>query len=107
MTLNCPARGTPSPTIVWLRNGQLLGTQNDTGHFILVSGGKQLKIDSADFNHNGSYSCIATNAAGAADLDMNVRVIGLFVRIRAINISLFRQTTLFRSTARRNQRNIE
>lgn len=63
MTLSCPASGQPEPTIVWVRDGHVLGIQDsegkdDDGRVVLVSGGRQLKIEKAETIDAGRYSCM-------------------------------------------------
>lgn len=39
--INCPAFGSPEPSIAWLKNGQPLGTDN---RHAILNGGRQLEI---------------------------------------------------------------
>jgi hypothetical protein len=43
---------------------------------VLLSGGRQLQISNAQLDDDARYTCIATNAIGAVDLDTFVQVIG-------------------------------
>uniref|UniRef100_A0A914V1Q2 Ig-like domain-containing protein n=1 Tax=Plectus sambesii TaxID=2011161 RepID=A0A914V1Q2_9BILA len=72
-TLNCPATGSPEPTISWLKNGQPLETE---GNVVILAGGKQLQIGDARLDDDARYTCIATNPIGAVDLDVFVEVAG-------------------------------
>ena len=71
--LSCPVSGTPSPEVVWLRNGQLLDpTLHPNIH--LVASGRQLRINSAAVTDTAVYRCLATNKAGQDHLDYNLSV---------------------------------
>ncbi|KAM3729054.1 Hemicentin-1 [Dirofilaria immitis] len=71
--INCPAFGSPEPSIAWLKNGQPLGT--NSRHAIL-NGGRQLEITDASSIDDARYTCIATNDIGLADLETYLQVIG-------------------------------
>uniref|UniRef100_A0A915HN40 Roundabout n=1 Tax=Romanomermis culicivorax TaxID=13658 RepID=A0A915HN40_ROMCU len=72
VTLNCKARGNPSPQIIWYKDGELLSTaaEESSSHrvllpsgslfFLRVHHGKNPKPDS------GVYWCVARNAHGSA-----------------------------------------
>ncbi|XP_067350273.1 ADAMTS-like protein 3 isoform X2 [Channa argus] len=58
LTLDCPVSGVPQPTVTWHKqNGQL-----DASVVPLPSG--SLWIRNVSWHHQGTYSCIATNAIG-------------------------------------------
>uniref|UniRef100_A0A915PVG6 Ig-like domain-containing protein n=1 Tax=Setaria digitata TaxID=48799 RepID=A0A915PVG6_9BILA len=71
--INCPAFGSPEPSISWLKNGQPMVT--DSRHAIL-NGGRQLEISNTSVNDDARYTCIATNDIGLADLETYLQVIG-------------------------------
>ncbi|XP_075038771.1 hemicentin-1 [Mixophyes fleayi] len=61
-TLECIATGVPSPRISWRKHGSILHG-NSERYFISESG--SLYFPSADITDSGQYSCLATNAAGS------------------------------------------
>ncbi|XP_060630493.2 hemicentin-1 isoform X1 [Anolis sagrei] len=61
LELDCPATGTPLPTITWLKNG--LPIERGIGYKILLNG-RKLFISQAEMSDTGHYQCIATNKAG-------------------------------------------
>ena len=71
--LNCAVSGTPSPQVVWLRDGQLI---DKTLHpnIRLLAAGRQLRVDSAAVSDAAVYRCLATNKAGQDRLDFNLSV---------------------------------
>ena len=72
--LNCAVSGTPSPKVVWLRNGQLIDTKTLHPNIRLLAAGRQLRIDSAAVSDTAVYRCLATNKAGQDQLDFNLSV---------------------------------
>ncbi|KAM9324527.1 hemicentin-1 [Gastrophryne carolinensis] len=60
--LECAATGVPPPRISWRKNGVILNENNDR-YAVLESG--SLYFSSADTDDAGQYSCLATNAAGS------------------------------------------
>jgi len=71
--LSCPVTGTPSPDVVWLRDGRLLDTTLHP-NIHLVASGRQLRINSAAVTDTAVYRCLATNKAGRDYLDYNLSV---------------------------------
>ncbi|NXU50379.1 HMCN1 protein, partial [Turnix velox] len=71
LELDCSARGTPSPTITWLKDGQLV--KEDAGHKILLNGQKLL-ISQAQVSETGHYKCVAVNKAGELEREFHVTV---------------------------------
>ncbi|XP_074858281.1 hemicentin-1 isoform X2 [Carettochelys insculpta] len=68
----CPAKGTPKPTIKWLRNGrQLIG--NEPG-ISIVDEGRMLIIASVTPYDSGEYICVAVNEAGSTERKYNLKV---------------------------------
>lgn len=76
-TLSCTADGVPTPTILWLKDGQpvvtLLGNKfiisEDTQvislrQFIFEARLSTLRIQDLAISDNGSYSCVASNSIG-------------------------------------------
>ncbi|XP_053098888.1 hemicentin-1 isoform X3 [Hemicordylus capensis] len=71
LELDCPATGTPLPTITWLRNGQPI--EGGVGYKILLNG-RKLLISRAEVSDTGHYQCIATNKAGDYKMEFDVTV---------------------------------
>uniref|UniRef100_A0A0R3RPN6 Immunoglobulin I-set domain protein n=1 Tax=Elaeophora elaphi TaxID=1147741 RepID=A0A0R3RPN6_9BILA len=69
--INCPAFGSPEPSIAWLKNGQPLVA--DSRHAVL-NGGRQLEISDTSSTDDAMYTCIATNDIGLADLETYLQV---------------------------------
>ena len=70
--LSCPASGLPSPTVRWLRNGEVLPPQ--LGRLEVIAGGRQLKITSVSLTDAGTYTCDASNKAGKDSQDYRLSV---------------------------------
>jgi len=71
--LNCQVSGTPSPEVVWLRDGRLL----DTGvrrNIRQLASARQLRIDRTAVTDGAVYRCLATNKAGQDHLDFHLSV---------------------------------
>ncbi|EPY80556.1 hypothetical protein CB1_000818017, partial [Camelus ferus] len=68
----CPAKGTPKPTIKWLRNGREL-TGREPGISILEDG-TLLVIASVTPYDDGEYICVAVNEAGTTERKYNLKV---------------------------------
>lgn len=73
LAINCIARGIPDPEIAWLRNGELLDS-NVHPNIQALSGGRQLRIESAAVTDAAVYRCLATNKAGHDSVDFQVSV---------------------------------
>ncbi|KAM6456551.1 hemicentin-1 isoform 2-T2 [Liasis olivaceus] len=71
LELECPAIGTPLPTITWLKNGQPI--EGGVGYKILLNG-RRLLISRAEVSDTGHYQCIATNKAGENKKEFDVIV---------------------------------
>uniref|UniRef100_A0A1I7TZZ9 Hemicentin-1 n=1 Tax=Caenorhabditis tropicalis TaxID=1561998 RepID=A0A1I7TZZ9_9PELO len=71
-TLYCPAKGSPTPIITWLKDGNPIGQSN---RYSMLDGGKQLQISNTEGNDQGRYTCIATNSVGSDDLENTLEVI--------------------------------
>ena len=71
--LNCAVSGTPSPQVVWLRDGGLIDKALHP-NMRLLAAGRQLRIDSAAVSDAAIYRCLATNKAGQDHLDYNLSV---------------------------------
>ncbi|NP_001360633.1 Ig-like domain-containing protein [Caenorhabditis elegans] len=71
-TLHCPAKGSPSPTITWLKDGNAI-EPND--RYVFFDAGRQLQISKTEGSDQGRYTCIATNSVGSDDLENTLEVI--------------------------------
>uniref|UniRef100_A0A8B9ZBH1 Hemicentin 1 n=1 Tax=Anas platyrhynchos TaxID=8839 RepID=A0A8B9ZBH1_ANAPL len=71
LELDCSATGTPSPTIMWLKDGQPV--EEGAGHKILLNGQKLL-ISQAQVSDTGRYKCVAANTAGEREKEFDVTV---------------------------------
>ncbi|KAI1236572.1 hypothetical protein IHE44_0014825 [Lamprotornis superbus] len=71
LELDCSARGTPSPTITWFKDGQPAG--EEAGHKVLLNGQK-LVISQAQVSDSGRYKCVAANKAGEHEKEFDVTV---------------------------------
>ncbi|NXO39218.1 HMCN1 protein, partial [Locustella ochotensis] len=71
LELDCSARGTPSPTITWFKDGQPVG--EEAGHKVLLNGQK-LVISQAQVSDSGRYKCVAANKAGEYEKEFDVTV---------------------------------
>uniref|UniRef100_A0A3Q2PHK8 Ig-like domain-containing protein n=1 Tax=Fundulus heteroclitus TaxID=8078 RepID=A0A3Q2PHK8_FUNHE len=70
VTLECPAVGSPPPSITWHKEGQLLS--DSARQRVLGSG--SLQIAFVQQSDAGRYTCTAANAAGADSLEMRLTV---------------------------------
>ncbi|NXL77816.1 HMCN1 protein, partial [Leptocoma aspasia] len=71
LELDCSARGTPSPTITWFKDGQTVG--EEAGYKVLLNGQK-LIISQAQVSDSGHYKCVAANKAGEHEKEFDVTV---------------------------------
>ncbi|KAM4826444.1 ADAMTS-like protein 3, partial [Thomomys bottae] len=60
LTLQCPVKGVPQPTVTWLKRGGPLGD----GVSLLLNG--SLLLQNISLEHEGTYVCTAANALGEA-----------------------------------------
>ncbi|XP_055084952.1 leucine-rich repeat and immunoglobulin-like domain-containing nogo receptor-interacting protein 1-B isoform X1 [Periophthalmus magnuspinnatus] len=60
----CPAEGDPAPTIMWLSPKKDYITTKTVGSRLSVSADGTLEVRYAQIQDNGTYTCIASNAAG-------------------------------------------
>ncbi|GFT31287.1 hemicentin-1 [Nephila pilipes] len=72
LTLDCNSVGNPRPSIIWLKDGTELESDD---HLILSPGNIQLEISNIEEYHSGTYVCIATNVAGSVEKEFNVDVL--------------------------------
>ena len=60
--LSCPARGSPSVSWQWSRNGQLL--DDSVEGVTLLEQGAFLQLESAGVGDSGAYTCNVSNTIG-------------------------------------------
>ena len=65
--LYCPAEGTPTPTITWLREERILPSSESPQHLLLYD---------TQEKDSGDYTCLASNPVGSVEKQFAVRVIG-------------------------------
>nr|XP_033816119.1 hemicentin-1 isoform X1 [Geotrypetes seraphini] len=70
--LECEARGIPAPSLTWLKDGRPVSSFSD-GMQVLF-GGRVLALTSAQISDTGRYTCVAVNAAGEKERDIDLRV---------------------------------
>ncbi|XP_067391212.1 hemicentin-1 isoform X2 [Emydura macquarii macquarii] len=70
--LECEARGIPAPILTWLKDGSPVSSFSDG--LQVLSGGRVLALTSAQMSDTGKYTCVAVNAAGEKQRDIDLRV---------------------------------
>uniref|UniRef100_UPI0037E9B6AB hemicentin-1 n=1 Tax=Semicossyphus pulcher TaxID=241346 RepID=UPI0037E9B6AB len=71
--LVCRAQGTPTPTIQWLKDGEVINNTRNTG--LRISPDQStLTVTGAHTTDSGKYTCVATNTAGEEDRIFNLNV---------------------------------
>ncbi|XP_004768021.1 hemicentin-1 isoform X1 [Mustela putorius furo] len=70
--LECEARGTPAPSLTWLKDGSPVSSF--ANGLQVLSGGRILALTSAQISDTGRYTCVAVNAAGEKQRDIDLRV---------------------------------
>ncbi|OPJ77524.1 hemicentin-1 isoform B [Patagioenas fasciata monilis] len=70
--LECEARGIPAPILTWLKDGSPVSSFSDG--LQVLSGGRVLALTSAQISDTGKYTCVAVNAAGESQRDIDLRV---------------------------------
>ncbi|KAB7496280.1 Titin, partial [Armadillidium nasatum] len=70
LDLECDAGGFPAPSLLWLKDGQIL--EAESANIAIKDNGRVLRILSPSDKDSGQYSCVATNPAGT--LEKNVKV---------------------------------
>ncbi|XP_053415690.1 hemicentin-2 [Nycticebus coucang] len=72
LTLECDANGSPSPEIMWLKDGQLI---SEASSHHLLDGARSLHFPRIQQGDSGLYSCRVENQAGTAQRDFNLLVL--------------------------------
>ncbi|CAJ1060969.1 hemicentin-1 [Xyrichtys novacula] len=71
--LVCRVQGTPTPTIQWLKDGEVIKNTRNTG--LRISPDQStLTVTGAHTSDSGKYTCVATNTAGEEDRIFNLNV---------------------------------
>ncbi|KAM6170210.1 hemicentin-2 [Rhynchocyon petersi] len=71
--LTCNATGVPSPTLMWLKDGNPVSASGTPG-LQVFPGGRVLTLASVRASDSGSYSCVAVSAVGEDRWDMILQV---------------------------------
>ncbi|XP_034738598.1 hemicentin-1 isoform X2 [Etheostoma cragini] len=71
--LICRAQGTPTPTIQWLKDGEVINNTRIEGLRISPDG-STLTVTGARTPDSGKYTCVASNTAGDEDRIFNLNV---------------------------------
>uniref|UniRef100_A0A670IF80 Hemicentin 1 n=1 Tax=Podarcis muralis TaxID=64176 RepID=A0A670IF80_PODMU len=70
--LECEARGIPVPILTWLKDGSPVSSFSNG--LQILSGGRILALTSAQISDSGRYTCVAVNAAGEKQRDIDLKV---------------------------------
>ena len=70
--LHCPATGHPQPAVAWFKNGAPIST-NELNQYVTEEG--SLIITYATEQDAGVYTCMVSNKAGSAELDISLYVL--------------------------------
>ncbi|XP_047673954.1 hemicentin-1 isoform X2 [Tachysurus fulvidraco] len=71
--LVCHAKGTPAPTVQWLKDGKAL-SQTGFKNIRISPDGSTLTVTATHTTDGGKYTCVATNQAGEEDRIFNLNV---------------------------------
>jgi hemicentin len=83
LTIECMAKGHPTPKITWLRDGKVLSNKDGfeikvdekTGHSIFI-------IPQGHVKHTGKYECKVENQYGTHTAEINIEVLRKFIKIK-------------------------
>ncbi|KAL1775484.1 hemicentin-1 isoform X4 [Sigmodon hispidus] len=70
--LECEARGIPAPSLTWLKDGSPVSSFSNG--IQVLSGGRILALTSAQMSDTGRYTCVAVNAAGEKQRNIDLTV---------------------------------
>ena len=85
LTLECPAEGTPTPKIYWMRQGQVIQAYGNPSVRI-EDNGRKLLLVSAQLPDLGDYKCLAENVAGNDSIEYLVSVYGKVFQLHVFEI---------------------
>ncbi|XP_046394628.1 vascular endothelial growth factor receptor 1-like [Ischnura elegans] len=71
---DCTNDGTPTPEIIWLKEGNVIHSENNDSRTIFLNHEHELKIIKAKIEDTGTYNCVITNSIGAKDKSFNLQV---------------------------------
>ncbi|XP_061739556.1 hemicentin-1 [Nerophis ophidion] len=71
VTLECKSDAVPSPTLIWLKDGQPLQA---SARVRVLSEGRYLQVNMAELNDGAQYTCVASNIAGQTTRQFNLTV---------------------------------
>ena len=74
-TMHCPASGSPTPSVKWLREGLPI-TFIDHPNLRVQDGGHTLQVHNMQLMDIGGYTCVAGNLAGNTTKDFLVNILG-------------------------------
>uniref|UniRef100_F6QD70 Hemicentin 2 n=1 Tax=Ornithorhynchus anatinus TaxID=9258 RepID=F6QD70_ORNAN len=74
--LVCNASGIPTPTLLWLKDGNPVSSSGTSGLQVrqIFPGGRVLTLASARVSDSGTYSCVAVSAVGEDRRDLALQV---------------------------------
>ncbi len=75
-TLQCSSEGNPVPVHTWTRNGNSLAGSR----FQVSEDGRTLTISDVVEQDEGTYVCLASNAAGDVSVDVMLEVQGKLIK---------------------------
>ncbi|XP_069163060.1 hemicentin-1 isoform X2 [Procambarus clarkii] len=74
VVLVCPVTATPEPSVVWSRDGTIVGVSGH-GNVDVSGDGHTLRVIRAGSHNAGIYTCTASNAAGVLDVHLMLNVL--------------------------------
>lgn len=72
--LQCKISASPTPTIVWLKDGQPLEPSEDVTPHSELDGTQTLNFKSTQLSDKGTYTCQATNIGGTTEVKLALNV---------------------------------
>uniref|UniRef100_A0A915J6G6 Ig-like domain-containing protein n=1 Tax=Romanomermis culicivorax TaxID=13658 RepID=A0A915J6G6_ROMCU len=70
--IKCPIYGNPNPDINWLLNGRFLKSGSLRTGIRISNDKKELIIEQAEIQDEGTYTCVASNTAGTLEVDSSL-----------------------------------
>ena len=86
ISFNVNVEGEPNPKCQWLLNGSNLSNGDRTKIDNSLDNNTKLKTKDAERGDSGRYTLIATNEHGKDEAEVNVVVLGKFIRIKYLFI---------------------